>query len=108
MRINLTSAFILLQEPEDVLAASGHHSDIIFGYSYGLLRPDLRLYKGTGMNAAGYLRMMHYLAPIRVNAGTPGGVWRSQPEVFHECYVSQTSLSRMATQEVVDGGWTAW
>ncbi len=93
-------------------------------------------------NAAGYaaskgglLQLMRYLstllAPrVRVNAISPGGVWRSQPEAFHERYRARTPLGRMATEEdltgavaylasdlstyvtghnlVVDGGWTAW
>ena len=82
------------------------------------------------MNSAGYVRLNDSLVPIRVNAGAPIGVWRSQPRVFHERYVFQTPLSYMATEEelqgevaylnsdvsacvtghspVVDGGWTAW
>ena len=71
------------------------------------------------------------LAPkVRVNSISPGGVWRGQPESFHQDYVSRTPLGRMAAEEdfkgavaylasdlsayvtghnlVVDGGWTAW
>jgi NAD(P)-dependent dehydrogenase (short-subunit alcohol dehydrogenase family) len=93
-------------------------------------------------NAAGYaaskgglLQLMRYLstllAPeVRVNAISPGGVWRGQPEAFHERYKARTPLGRMAREEdlkgaicylasdlslyvtghnlVVDGGWTAW
>jgi len=143
MRINLTSAFVLVQEAQDALVKSGHGSVILIGSTYGLVGPDMSLYEGTGMsNAAGYgaskggiLQLMRYLATvlapkIRVNAITPGGVWRDQPEAFHRRYVSRTPLARMATEEdmkgaaaylasdlsayvtghnlVVDGGWTAW
>ena len=101
------------------------------------------LYEGTamgnpaayGVSKGGLLQLMRYLstvcAPkIRVNAISPGGVWRQQPEIFVERYVARTPLGRMAVEEdlkgavafltsdlssyvtghnlVVDGGWTAW
>lgn len=143
IRVNLTSAFIMVQEAKEALAASGHGSVVLFASTYGLVGPDHRLYEGTNMaNPAGYgaskgglLQLARYLttalAPrVRVNAISPGGVWRNQPEAFHQRYVSRTPLGRMATEEdlkgavaylasdlsayvtghnlVVDGGWTAW
>jgi NAD(P)-dependent dehydrogenase (short-subunit alcohol dehydrogenase family) len=143
MRVNLTSAFIIVQEARNALAASGCGSVILFGSIYGLGGPDNRLYGGTAMaNPAAYgaskgglLQLTRYLATslatqIRVNAISPGGVWRGQPEPFHQRYVSRTPLGRMATEQdlkgavvylasdlseyvtghnlVVDGGWTAW
>ncbi len=143
MRVNLTAAFILAQESREALAVSGRGSIILFSSIYGMVGPDLRLYQGTPMaNPAGYnaskgglLQLTRYLstvlAPaIRVNAISPGGIWRGQPELFHERYVSKTPLGRMATEEdlkgavaylagdlssyvtghnlVVDGGWSAW
>ena len=143
MRINLTSAFTVVQEAKETLAASGRGSVILFSSIYGFVAPQMDLYAGTDMvNPAGYgaskgglLQLTRYLATvlaprIRVNAISPGGVWRNQPEAFHECYVSRTPLGRMATEEdvkgavaylasdlsayvtghnlVVDGGWTAW
>ena len=66
----------------------------------------------------------------KMNAITPGGVERNQPEVFRKRYTERTPLGRMADEEdlkgavaylasdlsayvtgqniVVDGGWTAW
>ncbi len=143
MRVNLTSAFVMVQEASTALAASGHGSVVFFGSTYGLVGPDLRLYEATAMgNPAGYgaskgglLMLMRYLATtlaprIRVNAISPGGVRRDQPEAFHQRYVERTPLRRMATEEdlkgavaylasdlsayvtghnlVVDGGWTVW
>jgi len=143
MRVNLTAAFVMVQEAREALSASGHGSVILFGSTYGLVGPDMRLYEGTTMgNPAGYnaskggvLQLTRYLATVlaprvRVNAVTPGGVWRQQPGAFHQRYIDRTPLARMATEEdlkgavvylasdlsayvtghnlVVDGGWTAW
>lgn len=143
MRVNVTSAFVMVQEAQAALAASGHGTVIFFSSIYGMVGPDLRLYEGTAMaNPAGYgaskgalLQLTRYLATvlaprIRVNAISPGGVWRDQPERFRRGYASRTPVGRMAAEEdvkgavaylasdlsayvtghnlVVDGGWTAW
>jgi NAD(P)-dependent dehydrogenase (short-subunit alcohol dehydrogenase family) len=143
LRVNTTSAFVLVQAAAQALRESGHGNVVFISSIYGLMGPDMRLYEGTGMNnAAGYaaskgglLQLMRYLstllAPdVRVNAISPGGVWRNQPEAFHERYKARTPLGRMATEEdfkgaiaylasdlsayvtghnlLVDGGWTAW
>lgn len=143
MRVNVTAPFIMLQEAQAALQTSGHASVILVGSTYGMVGPDMRLYEGTTMaNPAGYnaskgglLQLTRYFASlfapaIRVNAVSPGGVWRNQPEAFHERYRSRTPLQRMAVEEdlkgafaylasdlsryvtgqnlVVDGGFTAW
>jgi NAD(P)-dependent dehydrogenase (short-subunit alcohol dehydrogenase family) len=143
LRVNLTSAFVLAQEAKEALSASGHGSVILFGSTYGMIGPDFRIYEGTSMaNPAGYaaskgglLQLTRYLATllaphVRVNAISPGGVWRNQPEAFHQRYLARTPLGRMAGEEdlkgavaylasdlsayvtghnlVVDGGWTSW
>ena len=143
LRVNLTSAFALAQAARPPLIDSGHGSIVLISSIYGLVGPDMSLYEGTSMaNPAGYgaskgglLQLMRYLATVlapdvRVNAISPGGVWRQQPEQFHERYRTRTPLGRMATEEdlkgaaaylssdlsnyvtghnlVVDGGWTTW
>jgi NAD(P)-dependent dehydrogenase (short-subunit alcohol dehydrogenase family) len=143
MRVNLTSAFTVVQEAKEALAISGRGSVILFSSIYGIVGPDMDLYADTTMsNPAGYvaskgglLQLMRYLATVlapqvRVNAVSPGGVWRDQPDAFQQRYVSRTPLGRMTTEEdlkgaiaylasdlsayvtghnlVVDGGWTAW
>jgi NAD(P)-dependent dehydrogenase (short-subunit alcohol dehydrogenase family) len=105
--------------------------------------PDFQLYEGTplanpaayGVSKAGLLQLVRYLATalapgVRVNAISPGGVERGQPEVFQARYRERTPLGRLASEEdlkgaiaylasdlssyvtghnlVVDGGWTAW
>jgi len=143
MRVNLNSAFVMSQEAQAAISSSGHGSIIFISSIYGVVAPDMSLYQGTKMaNPAAYnaskgglLQLMRFLASImaprvRVNAISPGGVWRNQPEIFRERYEKRTPLARMAIEEdikgavaylagdlstyvtghnlVVDGGWTAW
>jgi NAD(P)-dependent dehydrogenase (short-subunit alcohol dehydrogenase family) len=141
--VNLTAVFVVTQACAPALRAGGHGSVIVFGSTYGVVGPDWRVYAGTDMgNAAGYaaskggaIQLGRWLATtlapeVRVNALTPGGVARGQPQSFQDAYAARTPLGRMATEEdykgaavflasdlsryvtghnlVVDGGWTAW
>ncbi len=141
--VNLTAPFLLTQLFAPALAAGGHGSVINIGSLYGIAGPDLRLYEGTPMgNSAAYaaskgglLQLTRWLATvlaprIRVNAVSPGGVWRNQPKEFCDRYTARTPLGRMAIEEdfkgavaylasdlaayvtgqnlIVDGGFTAW
>jgi NAD(P)-dependent dehydrogenase (short-subunit alcohol dehydrogenase family) len=143
LEVNLVAAFLLTQTCVPALLRSTHGSVINIASIHGMVGPDMRLYEGTGMgNPAAYaaskgglLQLTRWLATvlaptIRVNAVTPGGIWRSQPAVFHERYVARTPLGRMGREEdlkgavaylasdlsayvtghnlVVDGGWIAW
>lgn len=143
IELNLTVPFILSQSCAEALARSGKGSIINVSSIYGMVGPDLRLYEGTNMgNPAAYaaskgglLQLTRWMATVmaptvRVNALTPGGVWRGQPDAFHQRYLARTPLSRMAQEDdfkgvaaylasdasayvtgqniVVDGGWTAW
>jgi len=143
MEVNLTSAFMVTQALEPQMGVSGNGSVINISSIYGLIGPDMRLYEGTEMgNPAAYAAgkggllqltrwMATALAPaIRVNAISPGGIWRNQPDSFVSAYAERTPLGRMGTEEdikgaiaylagdlskyvtgqniVVDGGFTAW
>jgi len=143
LNVNLTAPFILTQACTSALRDSDNGSVINIVSTYGLVGPDMRLYKGTNMgNPAAYasskgglLQLTRWLstvlAPdIRVNAISPSGIWRNQPEEFHNRYKERIPLRRMATEEdlkgavaylasdlssyvtghnlVVDGGWTIW
>lgn len=142
-RINLGAAFSLTRDLAPLLRAEDGGSVIYVSSIYGLAGPDMSLYEGTSMqnpaaygaSKAGLLQLMRYfattLAPdIRVNAITPGGIARNQPETFVERYKHKTPLGRMGVEEdlkgataylasdlssyvtghnlIVDGGWTAW
>jgi NAD(P)-dependent dehydrogenase (short-subunit alcohol dehydrogenase family) len=142
LAVNLTSAFVLTQEARSHLDKGGNGSIILVSSIYGVAAPDFSLYEGTGMHnpaaygasKAGLLQLMRYLAtalaPIRVNAVSPGGIERGQDATFVSRYEERTPLGRMATEEdlkgavaflasdlsayvtghnlLVDGGWTAW
>lgn len=145
MRVNLTSAFVLAQEAREALARGGCGSIILLSSIYGLVGSDPAVYRDSGVNAdrvlaysaskGGLLQLMRHLAgllspAVRVNAISPGGVLRGQPEQFRQRYAERTPLKRMASEEdlkgavaylasdlsayvtghnlVVDGGWTAW
>jgi NAD(P)-dependent dehydrogenase (short-subunit alcohol dehydrogenase family) len=143
LEVNLTAAFVLTQACGSALRNSGKGSVINIGSIYGLIGPDMRLYEGTTMgNPAAYavskggvLQLTRWLATVlapevRVNAISPGGVWRNQPKAFVQHYKSRIPLQRMAVEDdlkgvavflasdlsaymtgqnlIIDGGYTAW
>ena len=78
---------------------------------YSVIGPDLNLYKNTNVRiSAGYNAskagivnlskwMANYLAPrIRVNAISPGGIYRNHQKKFLKNYVKRTPLKRMAKE----------
>lgn len=116
LRVNLTSAFVLVQEARTALAASPGGSVVLFGSIYGVVGPNPTLYAGTemvnptayGASKGGVLQLVRYLATqlapeIRVNAISPGGIERGQPTEFRQRYESATPLRRLATEEDVKG-----
>lgn len=141
--VNLTAVFHLSQAFLPLLRAGGHGSIINIGSIYGELGPDWALYAGTmmgnpaayGVSKGGLLQLTRWLstaiAPeVRVNAISPGGVARGQPDSFVTQYKARTPLRRMATEADfkgaiaylasdmsayvtgqvlrVDGGWGVW
>jgi NAD(P)-dependent dehydrogenase (short-subunit alcohol dehydrogenase family) len=141
--VNLTAAFALTQLCVPLLGVSGHGSIVNVLSIYALVGPDRRLYEGTptenpaayAASKGGLLQLTRWLATtlaptIRVNAITPGGIFRDHKDPFLSRYVERTPLNRMATEEdfkgafaflasglsqyvtgqnlIVDGGWTAW
>lgn len=116
LRVNVTSAFVLVREASAALAASGRGSVILFGSIYGSVGPDDSLYEGTamanplayGVSKGGLVQLMRYLATtlaptVRVNAISPGGITRGQAAAFTERYEARTPLRRMGTEEDVKG-----
>lgn len=143
LEVNLTAAFHLSQGFLPLLRQGGHGAIINIGSIYGELGPDWSLYEGTAMgNPAAYgaskgglFQFTRWLATtvapdVRVNAISPGGVARGQPERFVSQYVAHTPMRRMAAEDDfrgataflasdasayvtgqvlrVDGGWGIW
>lgn len=143
LEVNLSAVFDFCQGLAPLLKTSPGASIVNIASMYGMLGPDWRLYEDTGMsNPAAYaaskgglIQLTRWLATtlspaVRVNAISPGGVWRNQPEAFVQRYEARTPLERMATEEdfagalaylasdqsryvtgqnlAVDGGWSAW
>ena len=143
LEVNLTAVFELSQGLTPLLRKSSRGTIINIASIYGLHGPDHRLYDGTALgNPAAYaaskggvIQLTRWLATtlapdVRVNAISPGGVFRGQPPAFVERYAARTPLRRMATEEdfqgavaylasdassyvtghvlAVDGGWGAW
>lgn len=144
LEVNLIAVFHLCQGLAPSLARSPSGGAIVnIGSIYGALGPDWSLYDGTSMsNPAAYgaskggvIQLTRWLATtmapaVRVNAVSPGGISRGQPESFVRRYEQRTPLGRMGTEEdivgavlylasrwaryttgqhlLVDGGWSAW
>ena len=143
LEVNLTAPFHLCQGLTPLLKNSTGANIINIGSIYGEYGPDWRLYDGTSMaNPAAYgaskgglIQFTRWLsttlAPsIRVNAISPGGVFRNQPDLFVKRYEARTPLARMATENdfrgiiaylasdmssyvtgqvfSIDGGWGIW
>jgi len=143
LEVNLTAIFDLCQGLTPLLKTAEGANIINMASIYGMYGPDWSLYEGTSMsNPAAYgaskgglTQFTRWLATsiapnIRVNAISPGGVFRNQPEVFVKRYETRTPLGRMATEDdfrgvvaylgsdlskyvtgqnlSVDGGWGVW
>ncbi len=144
MAVNLTGHFLMSRAVGPLMVRNGRGSIINISSIYGVVAPDQRIYDGLGFNTppayaaskAGVLGLTRYLATywsnkgIRVNALTPGGVFRDHQEPFLTRYSSRVPLGRMADQKelrgailylasdassyvtgqnlIVDGGLTTW
>ena len=143
LEVNLTAPFHLCQGLTPLLKHSPGANIINIGSIYGEYGPDWRLYENTNMgNPAAYSASkggLHQLtrwlattlAPdIRVNAISPGGIFRNQPDVFVKLYEKRTPMRRMANEDdfrgavaylacdlssyvsgeiiSVNGGWGVW
>ncbi len=140
IEVNLTASFHLSQGLLPKLKENGRGVIINIASIYANSAPDYSLYAGTEMgnpaaysiSKAGLVQLTRWLAAtvapdVRVNAISPGGIFRNQDHKFVKRYIAQTPLQRMATEQdfkgaiaflssdlsgyitghnlVVDGGW---
>lgn len=143
IEVNLTSVFALVQSCLPLLRRADAPAIVAVGSIYGVVGPDWALYEGTTLgnpaayaaSKAGLMQLTRWLATtlapqIRVNAVSPGGIFRAHGEPFLSRYVQRTPLRRMGTEAdvvgavaflasdlasyvtgqnlLVDGGWTSW
>ena len=117
LEVSLTSIFTLIQACAGALKSSGHGSLINISSIYGMVGPDMSIYKGTrilGHPAAydaakgGLLQLTRYLATtlapqVRGNAISIGGVLRGHTNPFLSQYCKKTPLKRMASEQDLKG-----
>lgn len=143
LEVNLTAVFDLCQGLTPLLKTAEGAVIINIASIYGVYGPDWSLYEGTkmsnpaayGASKGGLIQFTRWLATtiapnVRVNAISPGGIFRNQPEKFVTRYAARTPLGRMAIEDdfrgtvaylasdlskyvtgqdsMVDGGWGVW
>jgi NAD(P)-dependent dehydrogenase (short-subunit alcohol dehydrogenase family) len=143
LEVNLTAVFDLCQGLLPLLKSAQGASIVNIASIYGSYGPDWSLYEGTdmsnpaayGASKGGLIQLTRWLATtiapeVRVNAISPGGIFRNQPEDFVKRYEAKTPLGRMASEDdfcgalaylasdfskfvtgqvlQVDGGWGSW
>ncbi|MDA8675812.1 SDR family oxidoreductase [Alphaproteobacteria bacterium] len=111
LEVNLSSCFELSQKLVPLLMASKGASILNIASIYASIAPDYNLYKNTkmynpaayGVSKSGLVQLTKWLAStlapnIRVNAVSPGGIYRGQDTDFVERYTKKTLLGRMAEE----------
>jgi len=116
LEVNFTAIFDYCQGLIAMLRTADGASIINIASTYGMHGPDWSLYESTTMgNPAAYgalqgglIQFTRHLATtlapaVRVNAISPGGVRRNQPDQFIARYTARTPQQRMATEKDLRG-----
>ena len=115
--VNLTAVFHLSRDLSPILGESDHGGSIInIASIYGEFAPDWSLYSETkmgnpaayGVSKSGLIHLTKWLATtlapnVRVNAISPGGIYRDQEPNFVTRYEGKTPMGRMATESDICG-----
>ena len=143
LEVNITAIFELCQGFAPLMMKSKGANIINIASIYGITAPDWSIYDGTkignpaayAVSKGGLIQFTRWLstavAPkIRVNAISPGGIYRGQTNTFVERYNAKVPLKRMASENdlrgiitylasdlseyvtgqniSIDGGWSVW
>jgi NAD(P)-dependent dehydrogenase (short-subunit alcohol dehydrogenase family) len=116
IEVNLTGAFYLIQQCQDLMVKSKVASIINVSSIYGVAGQKMSLYEGMdyltpaayAASKGGLVQLTRYLATvlapqIRVNCISPGGIERGQDKEFAERYKKMTPLTRMGREEDFKG-----
>lgn len=113
----LNSTFLFCQKVMEHMKINGSGSVVNIGSIYGVISPDLEIYKDTGINSpaaytaikGGIINFTRFLASyygrfgIRANCISPGGIFDSQDPVFVSNYERRVPMKRMGRPEDVSG-----
>ena len=116
IKVNLTGAFFLIQQCQDLMEKSKVASIVNVSSIYGVAGQKVSMYQGMdyltpaayAASKGGLVQLTRYLATvlapkIRVNCISPGGIERNQDKVFTERYRNLTPLMRMGIEEDFKG-----
>lgn len=111
LEVNVTAPFHISQALSSIMKKSMGANIVNISSIYGSIAPDWSLYDGVDMSnpaayavsKAGLEQLTRWLSTtlspdIRVNAISPGGIYRAQPDLFVERYINKVPLKRMASE----------
>lgn len=114
--LQLTAVFHLCQGLFPIMKNAAGANIVNIASIYGSYGPDWRLYEEAEMgNPAAYaatkgglIQLTRWLATtiaprVRVNAISPGGIFRNQSQFFVDRYNRRTPMARMATEQDFKG-----
>ena len=121
MAMALPATFIFARALADRMKARGHGSIVLYASMYGVVSPDVWMYKSEaanpidyGVSKAGVIQMAKYLAVqyghanVRFNCVTPGAFPQTQhdhrrPTVFKEALAAKSALGRCGVDHEIVG-----
>lgn len=112
-KVNLIAADLIIREIQSSMKKKNTSCILNVASIYGCIKPDFSIYKNTkiinnieySVSKASLIQLTKWyaskLAPIRVNAISPGGIFKNHSKKFLDQYSSKTLLKRMAKKEEI-------